>query len=75
MKILPVMMPMLLISASAWAQLNPAVAEPSVGDRLGGWFAFLIALAAGIVIYFYRRRRAGDIDPSAPTGTRMDAEH
>jgi apolipoprotein N-acyltransferase len=63
------------LAAQALAQANPTAMEPTLGERLGGWAPFLLVLVVAIVIYVYRRRRAGDVDPAAPTGTRLDPEH
>lgn len=65
----------LMHASAAFAQANPTANEPTLGGRLGGWLPFLLILAVAALIYRYRRRRAAAVDPTSPTGTRLDPEH
>ena len=62
---------MLLAVSTALAQ----TAEPSLGDRLGSWPAFILVFIVAVALYMFRRRRNAAYDPAAPTGTRLDSEH
>ena len=74
-RILSFAAPLALQASLAFAQANPTATEPTLGARLGGWAPFLLILVVAVLIYRYRRRRDAAVDPTSPTGTRLDPEH